>query len=135
MTMDTKMSYEDKWIEIPILLDHEDYLRIEKYFTRLGIKYQGKPVTTRVGITGADHSYSVYVTEDHVPASALVFRHFLDIQDPASEEPFTGACPACGERIVDAWTCPSCEISFRGEYDEDSPMVVFIRQYGGFNDP
>lgn len=129
------MPDETKWIEIPVLLNHEDYLSIEKQFTHLGIEYQGRPVTTRVGITGADHSYSVYVTEDQVSACALLFRHFLDIQDPASEQPYTGDCPACGEQIVDAWTCPSCEISFRGEYDEDSPMIVFIRKYGGFDDP
>ena len=129
------MPDENKWIEVPILLNYEDFLSIEKHFTRLGINFQGKPVTTRVGITGADHSYSVYVTEAHAQASALMFRQFLNINDPASEQPFTGTCPACGKEIVGDWACPSCEISFRGEYDENSPIVVFIRQYGGFDDP
>jgi len=124
-----------KWIEIPVLLNYEDFLSIEKQFTHLGINYQGKPVTTRVDTTGADHSYAVHVTEAHARAAALVFRHFLEIVDPATEQPFTGVCPACGERIDGAWICPSCNISFRGGCEEDSPIVVFIRQYGGFDDP
>ena len=129
------MNSENKWIEIPMLLNYEEFLHIEKHLTHLGINYESKTVTTRVNQMGAEHSYSVYVAEEHAPAAAIAFRHFLDINDPAGEQPFTGTCPACGERITGVWTCPSCEISFRPGYDKDDPIIVFIRQYGGFDDP
>ena len=117
------MSAQDRWIGIPILLNHEDFLCIEKQFTRLGIHYRHKAVTTRMGPEGGDHMYEIHVTEGHAPASAQLFRHFLQISDPGSVPPFSGACPACGEEVNEAWVCPSCELSFRPEYEEKAPWL------------
>jgi len=132
---ETKMPDDEKWIEIPILLNYHDYEGILKLFIQFGIKYQSETVTTHASRWRGAHKFSVYVTESQVTAAVLVLRNYIGIEDPASDQPFSGDCPACGERIDSVWTCPSCEISFRSRYEEDDLIVVFIKKYGGFNDP
>jgi rubredoxin len=128
------MPVENKWIEIPLLLNYEDFINIEKHFTHLGIHFRSKTVITSIGPEGAEHAYSIFVPMAHAKAAALAFRHFMNITDPGSGQPFSGNCPACGEQINNAWVCPSCEISFSGGYKEDDPIVIFIKQFGGFDD-
>lgn len=122
------------WLGIPIILNHEEFLAIEEHFIRLGIEYQSKTMETRTSLVSSTLHHSFFVLGTHASAAAIVLRNILDIDDPATEQPFHGSCPACGENVNGAWACPSCEINFRGGYDKDDEIIEFLRRYGGFEE-
>ena len=128
------MPEENELIEIPYYLNDLEYPPVKEHFDKLGIYYKSMPVTRSSTRNSRDNGWAFFVPETHLRAASIVFRNVLGIDDPTSLEPLVGDCPACGEQVSGAWTCPSCEISFRGWFDEDSPIVVFIRQHGGFDD-
>jgi len=130
------MSDTLKWIEIPLSLDLDECNSLEAHFARLGIRYRKQVVERSWRAAAGDFSgnlHHFFVTEEHGKAAAIFFQHYLDIENPDTAVPFSGTCPACGAAVGGAWTCPTCEISFRGEYDENHPMVQFIRFYSGFD--
>jgi len=122
------------WVGVPIILSHEEFLAIEEHFIRLGIDYQSKTIESRSGYISAELLHSFLVPEAHATASAIVIRNVLDIEDPATQQPFQGECPACGEHVTGAWECSSCEINFRGEFKESDEIIEFLRRYGGFEE-
>jgi len=83
-------------------------------------------------IAGSTHSYSIHVSQAHVPACALVFHNLLNISDPASVKSLTGPCPAYSEYVAGTWVYVSCKIDFGGEYREGSSIILYIRKYDGF---
>jgi len=121
-------------IDIPIYLDDDEYHAVKEHFHNLGVHYESVPLAWRDSPRSVARRWTVSVPEDHARAAALVVRNVLEIDDPATMEPFSGPCPACGEEVAGALVCPSCEIDFLGEFDEESPIVVFFRRYGAFDD-
>jgi hypothetical protein len=71
---------------------------------------------------------------DQARAAARIFRIIFELEDPADAEPISGPCPACGEKLAEAWACPSCELKFRPAQGEDDPLVAFVRDHGGFEE-
>lgn len=123
---------DDGWIGIPVILTPDEFLSIEEHFLRFGIDYSSETVETESGDVDGGLHHSLFVPEEQAAAAAIVIRNALDIEDPATERPFQGNCPACCEPVFGAWECPSCEIGFRGEFEETDEIIEFIRQYGGF---
>jgi len=129
------MTEEMSWFEIPMTFSLEEYTPIEPQLLQLGIHFRRrtkKKFNPQMKTT--EYTYTIYVAEEHAKAAAIFFRNYLDIEDPATSEPFSGTCPACGGRVEGAWKCPECEINFHSGFDEDHPMVAFIRQFGAFED-
>ena len=128
------MTEDSKWIEIPVMLNEKDSSVVEQYFRRFDIKFTIRAMESRRGYISADLYHSFRVLEIQATAAAIVIRNVLEIDDPATAKPFHGACPACGETVNGSWNCPSCEISFSEGYEENDPLVEFIRQHDGFKD-
>lgn len=130
------MPRKETWIEIPLVINEGEFMLIAQHFSRFGIRFKDKVKVVEVAGKFETHKFrTIRVPEEQVKAAALVYRNALEIDDPATFEPLTGECPACGEQVDGAWECPSCEINYRGQYTEDSPIVLFIREHGGYDDP
>lgn len=72
---------------------------------------------------------------EHVRGAAMILRAYFEIFDPEDDVPFTGDCPACGEKLVDAWECTGCELLFRTPCDPDDRLLPWLREHGGFDQP
>ena len=129
------MVRESPWIDVPALLDDDQLAQAKAAFAQSGVDYWSHAVMTSVGPMGGTHAYALHVSVEHARVAAKLLRNLLELDDPAEALPFTGACPACGEAAVDVWACPSCELGFRSPHDENDPMIVFLRDHGGFREP
>jgi hypothetical protein len=77
----------------------------------------------------------VRVITGHVGTAARVLGKLFEVEDPEAALPYDGPCPACEEPVEEVWVCPSCELSFKPHVNPRDPMLLFLREHGGFLPP
>jgi rubredoxin len=123
---------ESSWTELPGLYEEAvlDELCHELHLAR--VEHESASIPLKEGAEGGPRAGRVRVQRSHVRTAAVVLGRFFELEDPAAARPYKGSCPACEGDVVDSWTCPSCELSFKSGVKENDPLVVFLREHGGF---
>lgn len=124
----------DPWIQIPGHFGERQAIALLDALRAGGIEWRRTEAPGVAG-RGADTlRHVIHVPAASVRPAARLVGEALGLEDPERAQPFTGECPACSESIADAWTCPSCELSFRCTFDAKDPTICFVREHGGFDE-
>ncbi|MDG2148435.1 MAG: hypothetical protein P8N09_02810 [Planctomycetota bacterium] len=123
---------ESSWTELPGLYDEAVLDELCHELHRARVEHESASIPLKEGVEGSPRAGRVRVQGSHVRTAAAVLGRFFELEDPTAARPYKGACPACEEQVVDSWTCPSCELSFKSSVSENDPLVVFLREHGGF---
>jgi len=123
---------ESSWTELPGLYDQASLDELCHELNRARVEHQSASIPLKDGSEDGPRAGRVRVQSGHVRTAAAVLGRFFELEDPAAARPYRGPCPACEEQVVDSWTCPSCELSFKSSVNEHDPLVLFLREHGGF---
>ncbi len=123
---------ESAWVELPGLYDEALLEELCHEMDAARVDHESASIPLKDGQASGPRAGRVRVRSGHVPSAAKVLGVFFDVEDPAEAQPFRGQCPACEEDVPGVWTCPSCEISFRSSVNPNDPLVLFLREHGGF---
>ncbi|MHC4845303.1 MAG: hypothetical protein ACYTCU_03980 [Planctomycetota bacterium] len=123
---------DSEWVQLPGMLGHDEFLHLMHHFDEQGVVSRHRAIQTHVGVEGGQHAYVIQVQPSDAQKVARTLAHEWEVQDPQRIEPFTGECAACGAQVEGVWECAECGISFRPRLRDDDPVVVFIREHGGF---
>jgi hypothetical protein len=126
---------DSEWVQMPGMLGHDEFLHLMQLFDSQGVVSRHRTIQTAAGPQGGEHAYVIQVQPSDAQRVAQILAEEWQVQDPEKVEPFTGECAACGEQVEAVWDCTSCGISFRPRLRKDDPIVVFIREHGGFGYP
>jgi len=81
-------------------------------------------------------NYLICVSEENFPKTMAALKFYYGFVD-GSYERFTGICPACQAKAVDAAECPDCGLAFVTDPYElmaDHPFCVFLKKLEAQND-
>jgi rubredoxin len=123
---------ESPWTELPGLYDQASLDELCHELDQARVEHESASVPMRDGDHEGPRAGRVRVQAGHLRTAAAVLGRFYDLEDPAEARPYSGPCPACEEEVADSWTCPSCELSFKANVNEHDPLVLFLREHGGF---
>jgi hypothetical protein len=126
------MVQEKPWIEVPQLFDDEQLQSVQAEFSKAGVVFSSEPIALIEAKYHQEVKHTIYVSRIYARQAARILAEILELEDPADDTPFTGDCPACGTKVTNSWSCPSCELGFHSRFDADDPMIVFVRENGGF---
>lgn len=123
---------ESPWTELPGLYDEASLDELCQELEAARVEFESASVPLKDGVESAPRAGRVRVSTGHVRTAAKVLGRFFELEDPATVKPFRGPCPACEEEVLDSWTCPSCELSFKATVNANDPLVLFLREHEGF---
>lgn len=126
------MSDAAEWVQLPAMFDDANHAELAAAFDAAGVEHQSRSMVFDEGTPKAAARHLVRVHAVHARPAARVLRELFGLADPESEPAFTGDCPACGEAVENAETCPSCELNLAATGSGDDPMLAFVQQHGGF---
>ena len=124
----------DDWVTLPGLFDDASMDELCHDLDAAEVAHEGASMARKSDPSGP-RAWRVRVAATQVGDAARVLGRFYDLEDPETAQPFRGDCPACGDPVEGAWTCPHCELSFATNVKPDDPLVLFLREHGGFVDP
>jgi hypothetical protein len=124
------MDDTEDWIGLPTELEAEPFAELTRALVAEKVPFRWEKLTSSA--KSSNVTYALWFERARVRDAAQVIVRVADLADPLHEEPFTGACPACGAAVAHARECPSCALVFHLGRDADDALIVFLREHGGF---
>lgn len=118
---------DEAFIEVPSLFEASEAEGIIAALKLEGVGCRAEKVITGMSrIRGHSVAYGLHVPSRCVKIVARVLSEivFNGLDDDWRPD----FCPCCGESVGDLDRCPSCDLSFLADADDDDPLVQFIRQ-------
>lgn len=116
-------------LEIPMFTLKEAH-SVEKLLEAHKIQHQRDVLNLGASPYRGYHAYTFWVREDQFMAAIAVLKEVFGIP-PASAD-YTGACPACGAKVVRSPACPECDLNLSGDYGEaksSHPFIQFLEHH------
>ncbi len=126
------MQQEKTWLDVPQLLDEQQLAEVRDAFSKAGVVFASEAIALSEEGKHQELKYVLHVSRLYAKQAAQILAETLELEDPADDAPFTGDCPACGAKVKNAWSCPGCELGFHSRFDTNDPMILFLRENGGF---